>query len=386
MTRGSRLGRRLRGHRSARIGLWSIAVIVVLVACADFIGPYGVREQANEFAYAPPTRIYFGDGTGYRLRPHIYKVEATIDPSTYARTFVEDRSKPYFVRLFVRGTPYRLFGLIRTDIHLFGVRAADGANDARIFLFGADPFGRDLFMRVLAGGRVSILVGPFTLLLLIPLAVLIGGLSGYAGGWVDAVLQRIGEGFIMLPGLPIVLIVGAALTEAGAGPAGVFFGVMGALAAVGWARVARVVRGQVMALREREYVQAARAAGAGHARILFRHILPQTASYLIVTATLLVPGTMLTEASLSFLGFGLREPLVSWGSLLHVALDATIIGRSPWLLIPAGFIVLTALAFALVGEGLRDALDTLSSIPRDGRLGRAGLPIPRRGERPPNAR
>lgn len=334
-----------------------LALAVLLAAFAPFTAPYAPREQWNENAFAPPSRLRFRSEEGFSWRPFVYRQVATIEGGTYARTYAEDSSVRLDVRLFVRGHEYRLFGLFPTNVHLFGVRASDGTSTGRIYLFGADAYGRDLFSRVLYGSQVSLVVGPFVVLLLLPLGVILGGLSGYAGGWVDAALQRVGEGFMMLPSLPIVLVVGAALAAGGAGPGLVFFGVLAALALTGWARIARVVRGQVLAIRERDYVDAARAIGAGGPRILFRHILPQISSYLMVTATLLIPSAMLTEASLSFLGFGLREPLVSWGGLLNAALDVTVIGRYPWFLIPAAFIAVTVCASTFVGEGLRDAFD-----------------------------
>jgi peptide/nickel transport system permease protein len=371
MTRGSRkrprreagehlLWSAFRRHRLARIGGSILALMLVLTALGGFLSPYGYRDQDSSHAYAPPTRIRFQDAGGFSWRPFVYRTTMTIDPVTLKRDFTEDQTERHYVRLFVRGASYKLLGLFPTNIHLFGVRAADGSSGARICLFGTDHFGRDLFTRTLIGGRISLAVGPFVILILLPIAVVVGGVSGYFGGALDAVIQRIGEGFMMIPGLPIVLVVGAALAGRNAPPLAVFFGVMAALAVVGWARVARVIRGLVIGLRETDFVAAARACGSSDLRILLRHILPHTTSYLAVTATLLIPGTMLTEASLSFLGFGLREPMVSWGGLLNVAMDVTVIEQYPWFLIPAGFVAVSVCAFAFVGEALRDALDSLS--------------------------
>lgn len=346
-----------------------LAVLAVACALAEFLAPYPYDEQRNEHAFAPPTGICFHDGAGWSARPFVHPFRMETDPSTYARRIVEDESRRVYLRFFPRGTPYRLFGIFPADVHLFGL--ADAGSGTRVYLFGADALGRDLLARVLTGGRVSLIVGPYVLLLLIPLAALLGGISGYCGGWVDFLLQRFGEIAVALPGLPVLLVMGSLLGARHAPPAASLLAILGALAVVGWGGMARVVRGQVLSIRERDFVLAARALGAGHVRILCRHVLPHVTSYLAVSATLLIPGTMLMEASLSFLGLGVREPMTSWGALLAGARSLAVVERSPWLLIPGGFLVASVLAFACLGEAFREAEASRAS----GRRGTTRSPV-----------
>jgi peptide/nickel transport system permease protein len=330
-----------------------LAILAAACALAEFLAPYPYDEQRNEHAFSPPTSIRFHDAAGWSARPFVHPFRMETDPRTYARRIVEDESRRVYLRFFARGAPYRLLGVFPADVHLFEL--GDAESGARVYLFGADALGRDLFARVLVGGRVSLVVGPYVLLLLIPLAALLGGLSGYCGGWIDFVLQRLGEVAVALPGLPVLLVVGAALAARHASPIVSLAAVLGALVAIGWGGMARVVRGQVLSIRQRDFILAARASGAGHVRILCRHVLPHVASYLAVSATLLVPGTMLMEASLSFLGLGVREPMTSWGALLAGARSLAAVERSPWLLIPGGFLAASVLAFACLGEASREA-------------------------------
>lgn len=353
--------RAFRKHRLGNIGMVIVLILVVGAIFAEFFAPYNFADQYNSYSFSPPSTLHFRSDEGFSLRPFVYKTTRHFDPVTYRPIFTADTSKKYYIRVFVRGSEYRMLGLFKTNIHLFGVRAADG-EEAMIFLLGADAYGRDLFTRIMIGGRISLAVGPLVILIIFPIGILLGGISGYYGGGIDMFLQRLGEVFMAIPGLPILLVMGAALSGFGLPATLVFLGIIAALAIVSWAGMARVIRGQVLAIRQMDFVSAAKAVGASDLRIIIRHIAPNVTSYLVVAATLTIPGMMLTEAALSFLGYGIHEPMTSWGQLLNAATNISGIEEHPWLLIPGAFIVISVLAFNFMGDALRDAVDPFTIV------------------------
>jgi peptide/nickel transport system permease protein len=258
------------------------------------------------------------------------------------------------IRFFVRGDRYNFWGLLESDLHLFGV-----APPARIFLFGTDRMGRDMFSRCLYGSRISLSIGMVGVGLSLVLGLILGGVSGYVGGWTDGIIQRIIEIIRCFPSIPLWMGLAAAMPPHW--PAlKVYFAITVILSLIGWTDLARVVRGKLIALREEEFVMAARFAGASNARIIFRHLLPSFTSHIIVTVTLAIPSMILAETALSFLGIGLKPPITSLGVLLKEAQNLNTIVLNPWLLIPVIFVILTVLAFNFVGDGLRDAVDPYS--------------------------
>jgi peptide/nickel transport system permease protein len=285
--------------------------------------------------------------------PFVYPLVVERDPVTFRRFYAEDRSRVLPLRLFVRGDRYRLFGLWTADRHLFGVEGGHW------FPLGTDRFGRDLLSRTLVGAQVSLTVGIIGILISFSIGIVVGGVSGYYGGWVDNAIQRLLEVLLSFPRLPLLLALATVIPPAWPSTY-VYLGIVAVLALIGWAGLARVVRGQVLAAREVEYVQAAQALGARDLRIVLRHLLPNLTSYLVIAATLALPGYILGESALSFLGLGIKEPMTSWGLLLADAQSFEALSLTPWLLLPGALIVLSVLAFNFVGDALRDAFDVRS--------------------------
>jgi peptide/nickel transport system permease protein len=371
--------RRFKHHKLGLIGLFIVLFMALIVALADFISPYHYNKESKNFSYVPPmlTRIHFFDQSGQWSGPFVYGLlkNQVIDfqsgrprPGIYA--YEEDPAIQCPIRFFVAGDEYGFWGLFggglfKTNIHLFGAREVENTrplnqldeSPCQLFLFGTNKQGYDIFSMTMVGGQISMLIGPLVILAAFAVGILLGGISGYYGGGVDTFIQRLVEIFMSLPRLALLLALSLILSAEKVEPIVRFWGIVGIISLVSWAPLARVIRGQFLALREEEFITAARAVGAGDLRVILRHILPNTMSYLVVSATLTIPNVIILESILSFLGFGIRSPMVSWGLLVKAANSTLELEFHPWFLIPAGFIVVVVLAFNFLGDALRDAVD-----------------------------
>ena len=340
----------------ARVALIVLILIYTIILFADFIAPYSSSYSNRDLAYAPPSIIYTIDENGNFSLPYTYNYVREYDADLMQTVFKQDRTKKYYIKIFPKAEHYKFLGIFNTHRHLFGTE-----NGGELHLLGTDINGRDVFSRLLFGGRISMTVGFLALLIVFPIGMLYGGISGYIGGITDVLMMRFAEAVMAIPSFYLLIIL-AAILPSGMTSVQRFALIVVILALIGWAGFARVIRGMVLAIKEEDFVLAEKLIGASKLRIILKHILPQTTSYVIIAITLSVPSYILAESGLSFLGLGIQQPDASWGNMLKEAQEFTNILYRPWLLTPGALIFIAVLSFNLLGDTIRDILDPKSEI------------------------
>ena len=345
----------LKNFRRNRPAALCVVILCVLyggAVFADFLAPYSFKDEDRNYSYCPPTAVQFTDN-GTLARPFIYGTAMSFDEN-YKRIYTEDRARKFPLKFFVKGENHKLLGVFSVPrYHLFGV-----GGEGRLYLLGADSRGRDLFSRLLYGGRVSLSIGLIGVLISFSIGLLVGGAAGYWGGYVDNVLMRVCEMFMMVPGFYLLLALRAAVPD-NFDSVQVYFSIIIILSVIGWAGLARIIRGMCLSLRERDYVMAAKSLGLSDFKIILTHILPHTVSYSIFAVMLSIPGYILGESGLSLIGLGIQDPYASWGNMLSDAMSIIRIKFAPWILTPAFLIFLTVISFNVIGNALRDCLDPM---------------------------
>lgn len=348
--------RKFRRHKLAILGGTMITILYLGAMFSGFFALNPYQERNAKLAVTPPQKLHFIDTEGrFHFIPFIYNRTQELDMRTLQRTYTEDTSQRYPLRFLSQGHSYKFWGLFETNWHFITV-----AEGGKFMPFGSDEFGRDLFSRNLYASRISLSIGFIGVLISFMLGALIGGISGYFGGTVDLIIQRVIEFIISIPTIPLWFALAAALPPQWT-TLQVYFGITTVLATVGWTTLARTVRGKLLELREADFVMAAKISNMNDFDIIVKHLLPSFSSYLIVSLTLAIPGMILGETALSFLEIGIRPPAVSWGVLLQDAQSIRSISQSPWLMIPGVFVIFTVLSFNFIGDGLRDAADPYKS-------------------------
>lgn len=350
------LFKQLMKDKFAKIALILLGIIYFMLLFADIIAPYTKDFSDRSMAYVPPSQIFTIDENGKLSRPYTYNYKRDFDMNNLRIVYSLDRSQKHYLRFWAKGEPYKFLGLIPMQRHLVSTD-----KDGRLFLLGTDINGRDVFSRILFGGRISMTIGFLALFVLFPIGLLYGGIAGYFSGKVDAVMMRFAEAVMSIPSFYLLIIL-ASILPAGMTSIQRFILIVVILALIGWAGFARVVRGMVLSVKNQEFVQAAKSIGASRVRIIVKHILPQTTSFVIVAMTLSVPSYILSESGLSFLGLGIQQPDASWGNMLKEAQEYTNIIYRPWLLTPGFLIFIAVLSFNLIGDAVRDILDPKSKV------------------------
>jgi peptide/nickel transport system permease protein len=345
---------RFRKHKMAVISVVILVLFYLVAIFSGFAAPYDPEQYFAKYKLAPPSKIHILDAEGRFHRPFVYKINRDRDPETLRNIYTEDTETRYPIQFFVRGSEYKMWGLWKMDIHLFGLPVPQ--EEQGLLLMGADRLGRDVFSRTCYGARLSLSIGLVGVLLSLTIGIVLGGVSGYYGGTLDSIIQRVIEFIRTIPSIPLWMALSAAL------PADwpivrMYFAITVILSLIGWTWMARVVRGRFLAMREEDFVTSARLVGSGEMRIILRHMLPSFLSYIIASLTLAVPNMILAETGLSYIGLGLRAPAISWGVLLREAQNVRSLVLAPWVLIPAVAVIIAVLAFNFVGDGLRDAAD-----------------------------
>lgn len=339
--------RKFRKNKLAVAGGVLLIIFYTVALLAQFLAPYAYDSQDKAASFQPPMQVH------WTPTPTVYTMTQSFD-QFQDRIYVEDKTQPHRIKFFVHGPSYKFWGLIPSNLHLYGA-----AGGERVYLFGTDQFGRDYLSRLLYASQISLSVGLLGIAITFSLGMLVGGISGFYGGRTDDIIMRLCEVVMSVPGFYLLLALAATLPPT-LSPVAVYLLIILILSFVGWAGMARIIRGMVLSVREREYVEAAHALGVSDLKIVVRHIIPSTFTFAIVAATLSIPAYILGEAALSFLNVGIRDPMPSWGNMLTAAQDLTTLEQRQWLLIPGLAIFLTTLAFNFLGDGLRDALDPKS--------------------------
>jgi peptide/nickel transport system permease protein len=341
---------RFRRHKLALASGILLLAAYLMIVIVEFLAPYNVHTRNVDNIYAPPQQVRLFHNGAF-VGPFVYGRDMTLDMNTLRRIYTDDTTDVQKLRFFCRGDSYRFWGMIEGNVHI-----VCPAENGELFLLGTDRLGRDVLSRILYGARISLTIGLLGVMTSFALGIVIGGLAGYWGGWFDLAVQRVTEVLQSIPSIPLWLAM-AAIMPADWSPLVVYLGITFILGLLDWTGLARAVRSKLLALREEDYVLAAQMMGAKSPRIIARHLVPGFMSHLIASATLTIPGMILGETTLSFLGLGLRPPITSWGVLLTEARTVNVVALYPWLLFPVIPVIVVILAFNFLGDGLRDAAD-----------------------------